>query len=243
MSEQINTAAAEWSAVVGSWERGPHNVRLTDSNFEFLKVALANAMRQGVSPSAEAWQKIVADESALGHLELNVVIPKAEDPADHLPHPNEPKLRNLRTIEDFRELSAEQTRVFTQPAAFDTGLNTKFNQRYAYVVQNKIHRTKAEEAPATAIPAKPSKPNRVYMLTPQEAAIVKEHNDYNQSCIDEVNAIISNHMGRTHGRTAGERQILVGVRDTAIKSGKSAKEVLDAVRAKWNSFGRNDSAR
>jgi hypothetical protein len=161
--------------------------------------------------------------------------PKPVDPATTLPHAKEARLRNLRTVEDFKDLTSEQVRVFTQPAAIDNGMHAKFNERYRYVVDNNLRRpkvAKVEEAPVQ----QPKQPTRIHMLTAEEARIANMDAEYNQQHIDEANNIIANHRGRNHASTSSERQILLDTRNSAIKSGKTAKQVLDAVKTKWNDF-------
>lgn len=231
-----------WDSFIESWEKSAdaQDVLLCEDNVVVLKNCLQDAVVRGIQPSATAWKSVV-DTARRSGLKMTQRPEPEVKHEDSLPYANEPKLRNLRTVEDFKELTTEQTRVFTQPAAFETygkgeSLNAKFNARYAYVVQNKIHRTPKTESAEPKPFSKDKTPKVVIMLTPEEQTLAKEQAAYDQANIDEANALIRNYTSYNHGKTAGGRMILTDVRDAAIKAGKSSKEVLDAVRAKWKTL-------
>lgn len=240
--------AQEQMQIFESWERNfaPKNLLHTDHNKNTLAFAVRNHIDRTGDISINDMVSIV---TGLGDIDVNgtglqyhkppqivekPVEPPPSNPADNLPHPNEPKLKSLVTIEDFKELTKERLRdVFMQPVAIESGLKTKFDERYAYVVRNRIHREVKEEVPQAFAPKKPT---RIVMLTPEQERAARDQAAYDQTNLDEANSLISRYTSTNHGRTEGYRTILRGVRDAAIKSGKGSKEVLALVRAKWQTL-------
>ena len=143
-----------WSAIVSSWERPgsqhyPKGLSQNESNFNALQVYLKNAIAKGVEPSMENWKVLVEQAKADGRLQFDtpqivtvtqVVEPKVEEfkPEDHLPHPGEPSLKSLRTISDIQNLTKEKVQRFLQPAAIDSGLKKKFDERVQHIQKHGI---------------------------------------------------------------------------------------------------------
>jgi hypothetical protein len=85
---------------------------------------------------------------------------RAEHPkygVDPMPYPNDAKLQWLQSLDDLKEASAAQIKIFLQPVAWDTkdadGSNAKsrFEARVAWLNKHKVHRPKVEAAPVVEL--------------------------------------------------------------------------------------------
>ncbi|SRR6266404_3170207 len=128
------------------------------------------AMRNGIGLNGNGinWlgDVALAHFDQFGKIDLRRVIELADEARsyavfhDSYPHPGDPQLKGITSIEAARALSVEQLKMLNNNVAFSTGLHKRFNERLAWLQANNVHEVK----PAEPEPAAP------VVLTPEQQA-------------------------------------------------------------------------
>lgn len=154
------------------------------------------------------------------------VAPAAEPEGE--PYPNDPNLRNIHTLEDIKEMSADQVRKFMQPVAWEvkdadgTNAKSRFDARVSYIGTNRIKRMPALEQP-------------------KEVPLSKEQQRLHDadSRRDAIRSHINSRVlgGNKHShRTIAFRASLHQKVDDLSKSGASIAQVESAIQAECDSI-------
>jgi hypothetical protein len=154
-----------WENIISQWEQSNKTVLHTEHNKNVLIGAVKKAIERNVTPSLANFHGIVESIKPLLQLgqmgvEQTQSAPQAvePEPAETLPHADEPSLKKFNYMEDFNK---DNVAAFCRAASRDPRLHQKFNDRHAFIKEHGLRRPTEEPTPAKPVSPEQAKKNEL----------------------------------------------------------------------------------